>query len=236
MYNLVLLSKALHPVSGKLTCNPSELAAWQLSQMLDENKDAVHVGHQDSMQPYLGYGINKIKVIDNLLEYINENPVDVIFTGCKAQGGLDTGMFPYVLSEQLNIPLIASVLQVSKGEDGVKVLQDLGKGRCRTLSIATPVIITASQGLRANLAYSHRNILQAKIETISSTKEDVINDLQDRQFSYKKISIKSNQSGHQRLQNSIETKDAGGDVIYDKDITHKAETLVQYLRQTGINI
>ncbi len=248
MNNTVLLSTSLHPVSRQFSCNHKELAAWQLAQQVDKNPTAVHVGTIDAMKPYLGFGITDIKILDStkvdasLLDFFTQNPQDIIFTSSRAQGGLDTGMLPYLLSKYLNMGLISSVLSIDKIGIELHITQDLGRGKRRQVIVATPVVIVVADSLKHSLTYSHANSLQGRTTKIKSqNKNDIVmlcenNIFKKKASSYGKISIKSKLSGHRRLQNIIQTKSVDGEIMQTESVEQKAKAFIAYLKTNEIGL
>jgi electron transfer flavoprotein beta subunit len=156
-----LVSIGEHPLSGRPRRAEQDARAIELGLTSATDKlNCLYAGPAHNtdatavLRDYLGMGLKHIQIIDvpehtdvttTLLEHFSANTPDVILTGVQAEKGESSGMLPYLLAEQLNIPIVASIthiVSIDKQAGHAKVLQALPRGQRRKVKVNLPFIAT----------------------------------------------------------------------------------------------
>jgi electron transfer flavoprotein beta subunit len=163
-----LISIGEHPLSGRPRRAEQDARAIELGLKLAADKlDSLYAGpalNTDAtgvLRDYLGMGLGQIQIIDvpeytdvtfTLLEHFSANKPDIILTGVQAEKGESSGMLPYLLAEQLNIPIVASITEIvsiDKQAGHAGVLQALPRGQRRKVNVSLPFIATVDMAAPA---------------------------------------------------------------------------------------
>lgn len=159
MKTIVLLSDAKNPVSGRAQLSRLEAQAIGLAASLDEAPQGLHVGPgEEGVTAGLGHGLTGLDVVaapdgedplPALSAFLNDAlagdaPPALILCGRRGEGGLETGLVPYLLAEALGLPILADAVAVRPGDaPGTLVVdQAMAKGARRRITVRLPVIVT----------------------------------------------------------------------------------------------
>ncbi|ORE91312.1 hypothetical protein [Aurantimonas sp. 22II-16-19i] len=159
MKTIVLLSDARNPVSGRPHLSRLEAQAIALAAELDEAPRGLHVGPGDEgVAAGLGHGLCGLDVVampegedplPALAAFLKDGldgdaPPALILCGRRGEGGLDTGLVPYLLAEALGLPILADAVAIRPGEaPGTLVVdQAMAKGARRRITVRLPVVVT----------------------------------------------------------------------------------------------
>lgn len=179
-----LVSVGRHPQSGRARRADQDGRAVELGlKLVAKALSVVHVGDPDNpvLRQYAGMGLPSITVLKQeesndavpvLSQFLQQEKVDIVLTGVRAESGESSGMVPYLLAHALGWPVVASVADIVSVRNGeAQVLLALPRGQRRAVSIKLPFI--ASLDLAATPArQSAFGIgLRADIETVESVGE-----------------------------------------------------------------
>lgn len=159
MKTIVLLSDARNPVSGRAQLSRLEAQAIGLAADLDETPQGLHVGPgEEGVAAGLGHGLRGLDVVEApegedplpaLAAFLNDAlsgdaPPALVLCGRRGEGGLETGLVPYLLAEALGLPILADAVAVRPGEspDTLVVDQAMAKGARRRITARLPAIVT----------------------------------------------------------------------------------------------
>lgn len=145
----VCLSIGQNPVSGRPRMAASDRVALELALASGADVIGVHAGSKiDVLGEYLGMGLKKIHQIDSakadivplLADFIREQGFDLVLTGSSAEAGPCSGMVPYLLAEELSLPLISKVVGID-ATTGLTVTQAEAGGKRRVRTGAGPAVL-----------------------------------------------------------------------------------------------
>lgn len=159
MKTIVLLSEANDPISGRPHLSRLEAQAIGLAANLDKTPQGLHVGpSEEGASAALGHGLSGLDVVETsvgedplpaiaafLKNALNGNePPALVLCGRRGEGGLETGLVPYLLAEALDLPILADAVAIRPGEvQGTLVVdQAMAKGARRRVTVRLPVIVT----------------------------------------------------------------------------------------------
>lgn len=149
----VCLSIGQNPVSGRPRMAASDRVALELALASGAEVTGVHAGPKgDVLRDYLGMGLKQVHHIDSakadivplLAGFIRSEGFDLVLTGASAEAGLSSGMVPYLLAEELSLPLISRVVGIdAKADLTVTQAEAGGKRRIRTGAGAAVLVVDA---------------------------------------------------------------------------------------------
>jgi|GEM_PF-5083587 Electron transfer flavoprotein, beta subunit len=149
----VCLSIGQNPVSGRPRMAASDRVALELALASGADVTGVYAGPKsDVLTDYLGMGLKQVHHIDSaradivplLVEFIRSGSFDLVLTGTVTEAGLSSGMVPYLLAEELSLPLISRVVGID-ARAGLTITQAEagGKRRMRTGAGAAILVVDA---------------------------------------------------------------------------------------------
>lgn len=252
-----LVSIGEHPLSGRPRRAEQDARALELGLALaGEKLRTLYAGPAQNpettsvLRNYLGMGLGQIQIVDvpqhtdvvnTLLENFSANQPDIILTGVKAENGESSGMLPYLLAEQLNIAIVASITEivsVDKQAGHAEVLQALPRGQRRKIKINLPFIATVDMAATAprQSAYGYAMRGQLAVTQPDSYQEDVehsqwqVNSAQKRP---KRLKIVKAKTAADRFKAATAKVQGGsGKVIYDSK--ESAQEILNLLISEGI--
>ncbi|MER0239694.1 electron transfer flavoprotein subunit beta [Fulvimarina sp. MAC8] len=154
MKTAVLLSTSRHPVSGRPALARLESQAIGLAARLGGSVIGLHAGERtDATREALGVGLSSVECLEMpaeadpvpaLIERLKAEDFDLVLAGRRGQGGLDTGLVPYLIAKALDRPLIADAVAIAAGSEPgiIRVDQALKKGARRRVTVRLPAIVT----------------------------------------------------------------------------------------------
>ncbi len=245
----VLVSPARHPISGTAMHSTSDAAALELGCSLTpaQRLTVLCAGmvSKESLNDYLGLGASAIEVltVESGADVVSAlqtrlKGFDIVLCGVRADGQSSSGLLPYLLAEELQIPLITNVLEVELQERTVRARQFLPKGMRRRLEVSVPVLLAVhpraaqvrqfsyARACAGRVIYSAGNIQGAvpaapgwQIETASRRPQP--------------LKARIAQSGHARMLGAIggDADVRGGQSLKEGSAEQKAQALISYLRE-----
>ncbi|MFA5121741.1 electron transfer flavoprotein subunit beta [Zavarzinia sp.] len=147
----VLLSRGIHPVSGR-AC-PATLDAQAISLALGLGVvEGLHAGAAEAaIADYLGHGLPALThlvlpetadPLPALTGHLRAARQDLILAGRQSQGGEETGLLPYRLAQALDLPMVADAVGLAIEGDVLTVDQALPRGARRRLRLKLPCLVT----------------------------------------------------------------------------------------------
>lgn len=177
-----LVSIGEHPLSGRPRRAEQDARAIELGLKLAANKlHTLYVGPAHNgetigvLRNYLGMGLGQLQIVDlaqhtdvvnTLLGKFSANRPDVILTGVRAENGESSGMLPYILAEQLNMAIVASITQIvsiDKQAGHAEVLQALPRGQRRKIKVSLPFIATVDMAAPAPRQSAYGSAIRGQI-------------------------------------------------------------------------
>ncbi|MCP1200782.1 electron transfer flavoprotein subunit beta [Notoacmeibacter sp. MSK16QG-6] len=237
MKAVVLISKGRHPVSGRAVLLRLEAQAIALARTLDPQCRGVHAGPDvEGVSDALGHGLDGLDFlvigeaadpVPALASYLLKNPPDVIFAGRRGQGGEDTGLFPYLLSDALSLPLLNDVVSASPSANPgtARFDQTLTKGAKRQVTLRLPAIITVHPNAPAALPFAYAKAIRGSVdrhEGLSVAKSP--SNLEERPHRFRPKLMRQAGSG----------VTSGEGVILDPDPDDAARMIIDHLEKLGV--
>jgi len=252
-----LVSIGEHPLSGRPRRAEQDARAIELGLKLAADKlhtlyvgPALNAETTGVLRNYLGMGLGQIQIVDvpqhtdvvnTLLENFSANRPDIILTGVRAENGESSGMLPYLLAEQLNMAIVASITQVvsiDKQAGHAKVLQALPRGQRRKIKVSLPFIATVDMAAAAprQSAYGCAMRGQLVVKQSKPHREDVeqsqwqVNGAQKRPKRLKIIKAKTAADRFKAA--TAKVQGGSGKVIYDSKAS--AQEILNLLISEGV--
>ncbi|MBO0905829.1 electron transfer flavoprotein subunit beta [Jiella sonneratiae] len=159
MKTVVLLSDARHAISGRATLSGLEARAISLAAALDPAPRGLHAGGgAEGVSAGLGHGLQGLDVLDlpegadpvpalaaHLQAALGKNDAPgIVLAGRRGEGGLETGLVPYLLADALGLPILADAVALRQGEAAGTLVVDqaMQKGARRRVTIRLPAVVT----------------------------------------------------------------------------------------------
>lgn len=153
---LVLLSLGRHPISGRTRRAERDARALTLALALADRCGAavvgVHAGpSHEALRDYLGMGLDRLVVLDvgdgkdpaaALASFARSISPRLILAGTIAEAGDGTGLVPYMLADELGMPVAPAVVASVPGAEGIELTQALPRGGRRGLLASVPLVAT----------------------------------------------------------------------------------------------
>ncbi|HWW08512.1 electron transfer flavoprotein subunit beta/FixA family protein [Collimonas sp.] len=255
----VLVSIGRHPVSGVPRYSRNDAAALGMASELAQRTagvcvDVIHVaytGHDDhaalsaTLSEYLALGAACITLIEtsswqDILPALQAQlpAYDLVLCGSRAEGGVGSGMLPYLLAARLNLPLLAGVISVRPDQDAVVAQQYLPKGRRREVAFKLPALMTVHPLAPSRLRYAYARLRRGEIkkQTFAAAAASVCDRAEEWTVEAakavpRKLVAPEKRSGHARMQAATVTESRGGKVVQDGSAADKAQVVLAYLRE-----
>lgn len=261
-----LVSTAKHPSSGVARhCRNDSLAmtiGLNLAKQASAHMQIMHAGKPDNpaLADYLALGAKQIDVIEtkcNMVEILATRlqNTDLILTGSRAESEHSSGLLPYLLAEQLNLPLVAHALEIKLVADKAEILQFLPKGKRRLVSVQLPAVVMVHPLAAVDLHYAFAKQITGEIVTLRAIPRAIPRailpaiqpaiqpalppanaskvETQSKVENRKSIKLKApeNKMGHERLLAAISSENKGGTVVIEGNSVEKAQVILNYLRE-----
>jgi len=254
----VLVSIGRHPVSGVPRYSRNDAAALGMASELAQRTagvsvDVIHVAygdHDDSaaLSEYLALGAACITLIEtsswqDILPALQAQlpAYDLVLCGSRAEGGVGSGMLPYLLAARLNLPLLAGVISVRPDQDAVVAQQYLPKGRRREVAFKLPALMTVHPLAPSRLRYAYARLRRGEIKkqtfAAAAAAAAAVCDraeewtVEAAKAVPRKLVAPEKRSGHARMQAATVTESRGGKVVQDGSAADKAQVVLAYLRE-----
>lgn len=245
----VLVSPARHPVSGQPLRSSSDAAAFELGCSLApaERLTVLSAGmaSKESLDDYLGLGAAAIEVL-TVAEAGDVLPAllarlkgfDIVLCGVRSDGQAASGMLPYLLAEGLRAPLVGDVLEATASGHTLALRQFLPKGMRRRLEVTVPVVLAVHARAPQTRQYAYARARAGRISYIKAGNGSAAHAAPAWRFEAamrrpRPLKAKVVQSGHSRMLGAIggESGARGGQVVRQGSAEHKAQVLLDYLRE-----
>lgn len=178
----VLLSRGLHPVSGRPRPAPLDAAAIRLGLGLGP-VCGLHAGPEDpALRDYLGHGLDLLRRLDlpaeadplpALAAYLAAalaagTGTRLILAGKRAEGGEDSGQLPYLLAARLGLPIIADAVALRVAGTGMVIEQALPRGARRRIALAGPAVVTVHPAAPPALPFAAGALRRGRVEVLAA--------------------------------------------------------------------
>ena len=232
MKALVLLSRGLHPVSGKPCLPRADAKAARLAASLDRNAGGLHAGPScETVREALGRGLTQLThlkldgdPVPALVAALRDLKPDVVLAGPRGQGGEDTGLVPYVIAHALGWPLIPHAVELVAVEGGLRVTQALPKGARRFVTAPLPVLVTAHSGAPSPLPFAFGRARVGRIHEREAFSPPAAPDgFETRPYRARPKVLAAKVGAH-----------ASGRVLINPDPHDAAREILAYLRNLGV--
>jgi electron transfer flavoprotein beta subunit len=245
----VLISPALHPVSGQPLRSTADSAALELGFSLApaERLTVLCAGMvgKDSLRDYLGLGAASIEVLTAARDgdiipalAARLRGYDIVLCGARAEGQSASGLLPYMLAESLQMPLIGDVLEAGLQGRTLTVRQFLPKGLRRRLQADAPAVLAVHPRAPQTRQFAYARACAGRIQYAASGNQPaaakapnwLVEPMTRRP---QPLKAKVAQSGHNRMLGAIggDTGARGGQVVKQGSAEQKAQALLAYLRE-----
>ncbi|NDW04326.1 electron transfer flavoprotein subunit beta [Jiella pacifica] len=242
MKTVVLLSDARNPVSGRAQLSRLEAQAIGLAAELDESPQGLHVGPgEEGVSAGLGHGLCGLDVIEApegedplpaLAAFLatslkSDEPPALVLCGRRGEGGLDTGLVPYLLAEALGLPILADAVALRPGEasDTLVVDQAMAKGARRRVTIRLPAIVTVHPLAPPPLPFAFGRMRRGEIRRHAADVSEV------------PVDVDAGERPHRarpKLMRTAGTASGGANLHVGPDPEEAARLILAYLEDNGI--
>lgn len=230
----VCISVGLHPTSLRERMAEADRCALELALQSGHEVMAIHAGEKksDVLKQYLGMGISRIIFVEakdqdpliDIAKIIQREKVDLILTGNKAETGLGSGMFPYILSDELSLPVMHNISQFELGNEQITFSQIRPGGRRQRYSGSTPCVLVIANNVVQPRMSTFQNQRQGIIESRMASSNAPINLLDSRPVRKRGA----------RLRPNAKTQVAASECLIDLTPAEAATKIMDTLRQQGL--
>ena len=240
---LVLAALGRNPVSGAARPNRNDLLALELARELGGELSVLHAGkgEDDALRDYLAHGAPALDILplgegQDVAQALAgaATGYDLILAGTRAEGGEGSGMVPYLLAEQLGLPIVAQALEVTIADGHASITQGLAKGQRRHVRVALPaVVVVHPNAARApRYAFARRAAGNLHHHPAAATAPAEVSPWRTERAGKRPIRFKAaeTKAGHARMLSAIVTEAKGGAVVATGTAADKAQAILDYLR------
>lgn len=183
MKTAVLLSNSRNPVSGRSALARLESQAIGLATHLGGSVIGIHAGERtEATREALGVGLSAVECLETsadadpipaLIDRLKAEEFDLILAGRRGQGGLDTGLVPYLIAKALDRPIIADAVAIAAGSEAgtIRVDQALKKGARRRVTVRLPAIVTVHPLAPAPAVFVYGAARRGNIRSVPANSE-----------------------------------------------------------------
>jgi electron transfer flavoprotein beta subunit len=148
-----MVSIGSHPASGRPRRAPLDTRAVEMGLDLGGAElQVVHAGDPDNpaLRDYLGMGLPTLTVLQQpphgdtipaLLRWARREQPELLLLGCRADGGEDSGMTPYLLAQALGYAVVIDAVQVEVCDRHLDIVQALPRGQRRRVGAELPCVV-----------------------------------------------------------------------------------------------
>jgi electron transfer flavoprotein beta subunit len=252
----VLVSPARHPVSGRALRSVSDAAAFELAcKLAPANRLTLlcaGLASKDSLQEYLGLGAPEIEVLTvadagDALPALSARlqGYDIVLCGARSDGQFASGMLPYLLAEDLGMPLVQDVLDAEEQQGTLVLRQFLPKGQRRRLEVPVPAVLAVHARAPQTRQYAYARACAGRINYVaggpsaqsaqpsSPPQPSLLWRYEPATRRPQPLKAKVAQSGHSRMLGAIggDAGARGGQIVTQGSIEQKSQILLDYLRE-----
>jgi electron transfer flavoprotein beta subunit len=244
----VLLSIGRHPASGRSRRADNDARALEMVLALSARIHAIHAGVPDepALRDYLGMGLASLTVLRQprdsdvvpaLAQHLALLRPTLILTGSAAEQGPGSGMLPYLLARQLDLPLLPAIAGLAANGGLLDVLQALPRGRRRQLRANLPAIATVDRAApdprQSAYAKARRGVI-AVIDmpagpSVAAGAREVAARPRPR-----RLKVMTGANAAERLRAATEMQAGRGKLMVDPSADEAAKAIMDYLQTEGI--
>ncbi len=244
----VLLSIGRHPASGRSRRAEVDARALEIALGLDGRVHAVHAGDpgEPALREYLGMGLDTLTVLRQpegsdvlpaLAKHLALLRSGLILAGSAAEQGAGSGMLPYLLARQLDLPLLPAIAGITVNGGMADALQALPRGRRRQLRADLPAIVTIDRTAPAPRQSAFAKARRGRIEIIEMPAGPAL-DSDTREIAARprprRLKIMTGGSAADRLRAATEMQAGRGRLMVEPPANEAASAIMEYLRAEGI--
>ncbi|WP_163836217.1 electron transfer flavoprotein subunit beta [Spartinivicinus ruber] len=242
-----LVSIGLHPKSQRGRRADQDAKALELAlNLVPEQLEVLHAGNprESVLRQYLGMGVDQVTVLDQpyeadaipaLIEYLSENKADIIFTGTKAEQGESSGMTPYLIAEQLKLPMVPNVAAIKSINGRIaEILQALPRGQRRLIKVQIPFVASidtaAAAPRQSAFGKAKRGVINDQDATISIDEVRASWNAYPAKKRPKRLKVMKAKTAADRFKAATaSSKNEGGSVIENKSPAEAAKAIYDLL-------
>lgn len=244
----VLLSIGRHPASGRSRRAETDARALELALNLGGRIHAIHAGDPDdpALRDYLGMGLETLSalrqpkgcdVVPVLARHLALIRPTLILTGSAAEQGPGSGMLPYLLARQLDLPLLPAIAGIAINGGLLDALQALPRGRRRQLRANLPAIITVDRAApsprQSAYAKARRGIIEVIDMPAGPKAAAEVREVAARTRP-RRLKVMTGASAAERLRAATEMQAGRGKLMVDPPADEAARAILDYLTEEGI--
>ncbi|HEX7937102.1 MAG TPA: electron transfer flavoprotein subunit beta/FixA family protein [Paraburkholderia sp.] len=256
----VLVSVGRHPVSGVARYSRNDAAALTLALSLARQHDAaldvLHAGDPSNpaLQEYLALGARSVEVLAlsavpaaSGAQADAATPLaarlrgyDLVLTGTRAEGAIDSGMLPYRVANALDLPLVGAAVDVTLKDGCAQVRQFMPKGLRRRVEVQLPALIAVHPMANATPTYAYARLREGTIRpspvahdtrSASAGAPELAWTIRPANAKPVRLAAAEKRSGHARMLSATTTESRGGSVVIEGSSVEKAQVILAYLRE-----
>ncbi len=170
-----MVSVGRHPASGRPCRAPLDARAVEMGMGLGGTElQVVHAGDPDNpaLRDYLGMGLSTLTVLQQpqgntlpaLLHWARCEQPELLLLGCRADGGEDSGMAPYLLANALGYALVVDAVQVEVRDRRLEIVQALPRGQRRLIRAELPCVVAVGAAAPAPRQSAYGPARRGRIE------------------------------------------------------------------------
>ena len=247
----VLLSIAIHPQSNKAIASPLDLKVCGMALALKQQGHDVQFLHfgenNDALNDYLGYGIAAIDChqAPSTFQIADCAPLlqdsKLIMCGRKALSGEASGMLPYHLSQMLDKPLLANVVEVRADQQGLNLVQYLPSGYRKKQHLASDssAVLTIHESAPSSLNYNYTNLNAGTINALDTPKIGAYQSAMSWQISpvkklRKRFKIDNKLGGDERMKRTLQVGTSSGGQVHHISDQAAAQAIWDLLKNKNL--
>lgn len=245
----VLVSPARHPVSGQAMQSASDAAAFELACSLApaQRLTVLCAGmvSKDSLNDYLGLGASTIEVLTveqggDVVAALRARlqGFDIVLCGVRSDGQSSSGLLPYLLAEELGMPLIGDVMDAQLQDRILRLRQFLPKGMRRRLEVPAPALLAVHPRAPRTRQFAYARACIGRVTYSAGTIQGAAPvspawQIETASRRPRPLKARIAQSGHSRMLGAIggDAEARGGQAMKDGSAEQKAQALIAYLRE-----
>jgi electron transfer flavoprotein beta subunit len=246
----VLLSIGRHPASGRSRRAENDARALELALNLGGRTHAIHAGDPDepALRDYLGMGLETLSVLRQpaecdvvpaLVRHLTLIRPTLILTGSAAEQGPGSGMLPYLLARQLDLPLLPATAGLALNGGLLDALQALPRGRRRQLRAELPAVVAVDRAAPAARQSAYARARRGAIDVIDMAAGPIV-PADAREVAARprprRLKVMSAATAAERLRAATEMQAGRGKLMVDPPADEAARAILDYLVSEGILI